>query len=171
MAEIELTWQQFERAVKETLSKCGANLDTFEVQHDESIERLDGTYQVDVSVRFELFDGASFLVLVECKHWKNRVKREQVQVLRDRLQSTGAQKGMLFSTGGFQSGAIQYAQMHGIALVHVTNSGMEYMAKARNLPPHVPTGPVPRFTLCSDEESKPFDAGESPASLKSYVFA
>jgi hypothetical protein len=40
-------------------------------------------------------------------------------VLEQKLQSTGSQKGMIFSTSPFQSGAIEFATAHGIALVHV----------------------------------------------------
>jgi hypothetical protein len=40
-------------------------------------------------------------------------------VLNQKLQSTGSQKGLIFSTSQFQSGAIEFAIAHGIALVHV----------------------------------------------------
>lgn len=170
MTVINLTWQQFERAIKESLGKAGADLASFQVVHDEHMQGVDGDYQVDVSVRFEAL-GASFLVLVECKHWKNRMTRDEVLVMKGRLDSLGAQKGMLFATGGFQSGAIEYAKAHGIALVHVTHSGMEYFAKAQNLPPHVPTGPVPRFAVCTDENAQPFNADDAPDALKSYLLS
>lgn len=58
-------------------------------------------------------------VLGECKQYKNRVNREKVVVLADKVRALGAQKGILLSTAGFQSGAIQYAKKHGIALIQI----------------------------------------------------
>lgn len=40
-------------------------------------------------------------------------------ILQQKLQSTGCQKGLIFSTSEFQSGAIEFAKTRGIALVHV----------------------------------------------------
>ena len=58
-------------------------------------------------------------ILAECKQHKKRVGRDKVEVLESRLRSLGAQKGLLLSTAGFQSGAIQFAEKHGIALIQV----------------------------------------------------
>jgi Restriction endonuclease len=87
-------------------------------------------FEIDALVRFE-FLGAEFLVLVECKHHRNRLKRELVQVLRDRVRSVSAHKGILFSTGGFQKGAVEYAQAQKITLVHFTEGGPIYETNAR----------------------------------------
>jgi hypothetical protein len=54
----------------------------------------------NLTARSRIF-GADFLVLVECKHHKNRIKREHVQVLHGKLVTLGAQKTMLFSTSEF----------------------------------------------------------------------
>jgi restriction system protein len=82
-----------------------------------------------VTVRFSAL-GADFLVLVECKHEQRKVERQQVQVLHSKMQSVGAQKGMLFSITGFQSGAIQFADAHGIALVHLADGETAWMTKS-----------------------------------------
>jgi restriction system protein len=49
-------------------------------------------------------------MLIECKRHKEKVKRDLVMVLHQRLQSVGGQKAMLFSTAGFQTGAVEYAR-------------------------------------------------------------
>jgi restriction system protein len=77
--------------------------------------------KIDVTARFTALD-TNFLVLIECKHHKHPIKRDVIQVLRDRLESIGAQKGMVFSTVRFQSGAVEYAKAHNIALIKVTDS-------------------------------------------------
>lgn len=77
------------------------------------------------------------------------MKREAVQVLKDRLGSVGAQKGFLVSTARFQRGAIEYAQLHGIALVQLIEGRSTYFTRSlaesepaepppwANLPPYV----------------------------------
>lgn len=64
------------------------------------------------------------------------VKREDVQVLHDKLRSTGAHKGVVVAASGFQSGALAYAKAHGIACVRLVDGAWTY--EARNLAPVLP---------------------------------
>ncbi len=89
---------------------------------------------MDAVATFDAF-GAEFRVLVECKHHKNPIKRELVQVLADKLRSVHAQKAMMFSTTTFQRGAIEYARAQRIALVHFTEGGPIYETRARDSQP------------------------------------
>lgn len=74
-----------------------------EIAHREDIVRVDGEYNIDLTIRFqELF----VQFFVECKYHKSPVKRDYVQVLKDRIRSCGAQKGILVSFSSFQRGAI-----------------------------------------------------------------
>lgn len=131
---IKLTPVQYELEVKKILDATGSSLTGYTSQHLESIEGLDGDYTFDVTVRFSAL-GADFLVLVECKHEQRKVERQQVQVLHSKMQSVGAQKGMLFSITGFQSGAIQFADAHGIALVHLADGESAWMTKSMQQTP------------------------------------
>lgn len=47
------------------------------------------------------------------------------------VQSLGAQKGILISTSNFQSGAIEYAKTHGIALIQMTEAGTNIETRDR----------------------------------------
>lgn len=123
-----LTPKQFEAEVEGFLRRGGASLSEFTVQRLEKISAADGVYEIDVTARFEAL-GADFLVLVECKHHRSPIKREVVQVLYDRLRAVGGQKGMIFSTAPFQSGAMKYARAHGIALVLVADGSVGYMSR------------------------------------------
>ena len=49
-------------------------------------------------------------------------------VLHRKLDSIGAQKGIMISTGGYQSGAIEYAKEHGIALIIVKDYHFEFLS-------------------------------------------
>jgi len=118
--EINLTPEQFELEVKAILEASANGLSDFSAQHRKSLPGADGEYEIDIFAKFTAL-GVDFKVLVECKRHSSPVKREVVQILNDRIRSTGSQKGMLFTTSGFQSGAIDYAAKHGIALVHLVN--------------------------------------------------
>jgi restriction system protein len=130
----EITSVQFELEVKKYLESTSGRLRQFQTEHRESIDGHDGTYEIDITARFRIF-GADFLVLVECKHHKNRIKREHVQMLHCKLVTLGAQKAMLFSTSEFQEGAVEYAIQHGIALVRLASGETSYFARSANHTP------------------------------------
>ncbi len=136
---VTLTPKAFEEEVKTIIATLGAKLTSFEVQKLEVIDADDGSYEIDVSARFEAL-GANYLTLIECKHHKNAIKREVVQILSAKLNSAHAQKGMIFATADFQSGAINYALKHNIALVKVANGRTAYITKAAGPPPPLPLG-------------------------------
>ena len=91
---------------------------------DDNCESEDGTYQIDVYAEFTALNS-KFKVLCECKQYTSSVSREKVAVLHDKIESIGAHKGILLATSDFQSGAIQYAQAHGIALIKVEDHTLE----------------------------------------------
>ena len=59
-------------------------------------------------------------------------KRERVELLWSRVQSASAHKGILFSTSGFQSGAIKYAKSKNIGLVTVADGRSTYQVRAED---------------------------------------
>lgn len=105
------------------------------VQMQERIQGVDGNFDLDATVRFRVL-GFDFLALVEVKQHRHPIKRELVQVLHSKIQSVGAHKGIMFSTAHFQSGALEYARVHGIALVFVTEGRLTIERRSANeLPP------------------------------------
>lgn len=125
----DISPKEFELWIYNCLSNLGKELKHFDIRHDTLIKSYDGEYQIDVLAKFESL-GAEFKVLVECKRHKNKIKREVIQILHDKLHSTGSQKAILFSTSGFQEGAIVYAKQHGIALVRVIESKYTFVTKS-----------------------------------------
>ncbi|HEY9872163.1 MAG TPA: restriction endonuclease [Candidatus Obscuribacterales bacterium] len=61
--------------------------------------------------------GVKFLILVECKNHSRLVEASEVLEFASRLDDIGAQKGIIVTTRGFHSGALQVAKSKGIALV------------------------------------------------------
>ncbi len=137
----EITPVEFEKLVHSYLSNLGEELKEFRSSHDEKIVRSDGKYQIDVYAEFVAL-GGEIKVLIECKRYKEKIKREVVQLLFDKIRSIGAHKGMIFATSGFQEGAILYAKAHGIALIRVIEGQFTYFTKSKEsqnfeLPPWV----------------------------------
>ena len=127
----EITPREFELLVCDYLTETGKELKTFTARHDVEINKTDGDYQIDVYAEFEYL-GANFKILVECKRHKNKIKREVVQLLFDKLRATGSQKGIIFSTSKFQEGAVIFAKEHGIALIHVINGKYTFFTKSND---------------------------------------
>jgi restriction system protein len=163
---------EFELLVKEYLEGVGKDLKTFIAEHNAYITSSDGEYQIDIYAEFE-FIGATFKVIIECKRHKNKIKREVVQLLYDKLRSTGAHKGMIFSTSGFQDGANKYATEHGIALIRVIKGRFTYFTKSQDSPNFEPPpwADIPKYvgefqegnTICYLQKGY-FDA------LKEFLF-
>jgi restriction system protein len=122
---LQLSPVDYERAVAALVRDSRQEVTDWQVRHLDAVEGLDGTYIIDVTVRFRLL-GADYLTLFECKRHATPVKREHVQVLYDKLRSTGAHKGIVVAASGFQSGALSYAKAHGIACVRLFDGAWTY---------------------------------------------
>jgi restriction system protein len=129
-----ITPEQFELLVKRWLSSVGQFLESFQTTHLEQVQGLDGEFKFDVTARFKALGGADFLVIVECKKHKSSIKRDVIQTLRDKQQSVGAHKAMVVSTSDFQSGAIEYASLHNIALIQIVNGQAVYIRNSISRP-------------------------------------
>jgi restriction system protein len=112
------TPEEFALEVIRLVAEASGRVQDFRIDHRQKLTGPDGTYELDAAVRFSSL-GVDFLVLLECKHVKNPVKRDVVVLLHDKVRSLGAHKGIHFSTAGFQKGAIEYAWSHGVALFQV----------------------------------------------------
>jgi len=172
---LKLTSVQFELEVKKYLESTSGKLRQFQTEHRETIDGHDGTYEIDITARFRIF-GADFLVLVECKHHKNRIKREHVQVLHGKLVTLGAQKAILFSTTEFQEGAVEYAIQHGIALVRLASGETSYFARSANhtpLPDSLPAYVgwlIAQHGEASDDVSYSLVNAQYPNALNKFLF-
>jgi restriction system protein len=119
---------EFELLVKEYFEGVGRNLKNFKATHDKKFKRNDGEYQIDIFAEFEEL-GVSFKILVECKKHRNDIKRDVVQLLFDKIRAIGAHKGIIFATSSFQSGAYQFANEHGIALIRIIEGRLTFVTK------------------------------------------
>ncbi|WP_186785872.1 restriction endonuclease [Paenibacillus agilis] len=106
-------------------------LKDFSILHNQKVQTNDGEYQIDIIAEFIAL-SVSFKVIVECKRYMRTVEREKIVVLADKVRSLGAHKGILISTSGFQSGAIEYARQHGIALLQIFDKSIMHIQNSSN---------------------------------------
>jgi hypothetical protein len=125
----EITPAEFEQFVVKLLESVSPLVDAFEVNLHNKIQGVDGLYDFDATVSFEL-GGMRFLVLIEAKRHHNPIRRELVQVLHDKLRSVGAQKAAMIATAPYQRGALEYAKTHGIALATVTEGRFTFETRS-----------------------------------------
>ena len=139
----QITPTEFELQVQQWLRGSATNLGDLAVVHQGKVESAGGSeYAIDVLATFSAFEGAQFTVLIECKHQKRPVERDEVLILEAKRADVAAQKAMLFSTAGFQSGALEYATAHQIATITVVPGKWLYETKgagpAGEPPPWIP---------------------------------
>jgi hypothetical protein len=138
-----MTPRDYEGAVARLFSSLPPVVSNLRVQHGDPISTPDGDYAIDTTVRYELF-GAEYLTLVEAKLRSRPIERRFVQELYQKVLSAGAQKGILVASTRFQRGAVQFARVHGIALVQFIDGRLTWETKAlddrRDL-----SGPAPWF--------------------------
>lgn len=126
---LKMTPIEFEKQSLRILTEQLQNIENCNFQHNKIIKVDDGNYQIDGYIEFELM-GINYKTLVECKHYKSSISREKVAVLYDKIRACGANKGILVSSSNFQSGAVQYATKHGIALIQLTNTDSIYVTRS-----------------------------------------
>lgn len=146
----DITPKAYEEAVAAIARSMNLDLVGWDVKHLDPVEGLDGSYVMDVTARFQLA-GMDFLILFECKRHKDPVKRSDVQVLLTKLQSTGAQKGVVVAATGFQSGALEFAKAHGIACVRLVDNAWTYITRhTGTTTPPVLTGAYSGYAMTPD---------------------
>lgn len=107
--ELVEDWAGFEELIR-TLHDTG----TVTVQRNVTLPGKSGApRQIDVLVTHT--EGLyTHRILIECKHWKSPVKRQQVDAMVAAIADLKASKGVFFTTKGYQSGAETMAAAHGI---------------------------------------------------------
>ncbi|MCB2178131.1 MAG: restriction endonuclease [Actinomycetales bacterium] len=145
----------------------GGAVGSLRVQTHEVVSGADGTYDFDATVRYEL-GGMDFLIVVEAKRHKNPIKRELVQVLHQKFQSVGGQKAVLVSTVPFQHGALDFALVHGVALVTVTEGRFTFQTRSSDAAP--PPSEVQAHELgLATLVGYAYGRGEQPGSITSTI--
>lgn len=164
-----MTAQEFEQFVMKLFTESINSDNNILFQHNEIIKTSEGNYQIDGTIRFEVM-GVKYLTLVECKMYKSPISREKVQILFDKLRATGAQKGILVSTSYFQSGAIEYASTHGIALVQIIDGKLTYQVRSKDSVKISYPLNLPKYTAIVQYKINKSTMGYSDAIITNYLY-
>lgn len=127
---VKVSPEDYERQVVAWLNESGKAFRDFSIVHLKKISGIGGDYSIDGWAEFEVFDGAKVKVLVECKRHARAVERDVVLAVHAKKQAVNAHKAMIFSTSGFQKGAVELASNVGIALVVFVSGKMTYMTRS-----------------------------------------
>lgn len=103
--QADITPTEFEIFCMDTLKAYAEKeeLKEFKIEHNKKIETYDSTYQIDVFAEYIAF-GCNHKVIIECKHQRNSIKRSIVTELYTKIQSMGAQKGILIFNSWLSKG-------------------------------------------------------------------
>lgn len=105
------TWKEYQDEAAALFRALG-----LDAQTDVTVQGVRTRHDIDVLVKSHHV-GFDVTWLVECKYWKSRVSKLHVLALREIVSDVGADRGILLSEAGFQSGAIEAAALTN---VHVT---------------------------------------------------
>lgn len=101
-----IDWQDFERFVAELYSDSDEVL----VQHNVTEQgKSTAKRQIDVLVT-QKTKLHTIKTVIECKLWKKPVDRQVIDVLSATVEDLNANKGAIFTTKGYEQGAIEYAK-------------------------------------------------------------
>lgn len=112
-----MTWKDYQEEAAEHFRSLGLTAVT-----DATVQGVRTAHDVDVLVTSN-HAGFEIRWIVECKQWAERVSKLHVLALREIVSDLGADRGILLSESGFQSGAIEAANL--------TNVKVTSLAEAR----------------------------------------
>lgn len=107
----EPDWKAYQNATAEVFRRLGCN-----AQVDLTVTGVRASHAIDVHATF-LRSGILCTWIIECKLWKSRVTKEKVLALKSIIEDVGADRGIIVSEMGFQSGAQDAARGTNITLV------------------------------------------------------
>jgi hypothetical protein len=118
-------WKRFERLVAAIhhAESVGA-----EVRWDDVIEGR----QFDVTIRFK-FGLHGYLTVIECKDYTGKVPVEKIDAFVTKSRDVRANKAIMVSANGFQSGCIEVAYRHGVKLLvlnEATDASVAHLVNA-----------------------------------------
>src|SRR5258708_22114951 len=108
-------WKDYQEEAAEFFRSLGLDANT-----DVTIQGVRTKHDVDVLVKSHIY-GFDVTWIVECKHWKEPVSKLHVLALREIVTDAGADRGILLSEAGFQSGAVGAADLTNVQVTSLAD--------------------------------------------------
>lgn len=119
MVNMANDWKGYQEEAAEFFRSLGLSAET-----DVNLMGVRTSHDIDVIVKSKHV-GFEVLWLVECKHWKTPVTKLHVLGLREIVNDLGADRGILLCEAGFQSGAIEAANLTNVQLTSLASLSIE----------------------------------------------
>lgn len=89
------------------------------INHNITINGLTTSHQIDIYVSYSLA-GTTHAIAFECKDYQSRISQDKIMAFYSKINDIReVTKGIFVAKNGFQKGAINFAQAHGIELVEL----------------------------------------------------
>ncbi len=108
-------WKKYQEDAAEYFRSIGLNAST-----DVAVKGVRTSHDVDVLVTSH-YVGFDITWVVECKCWQKPVNKLHVLGLREIVSDVGADRGILLSESGYQSGAIEAANLTNIQVTSLAD--------------------------------------------------
>jgi len=106
-------WKKYQEEAAAYFRSLGLDAST-----DITVKGVRTNHDIDVYVKSH-YVGFDIIWIVECKHWKTAVSKLHVLALREIVADIGADRGILLSESGFQSGAIEAANLTNVQVTSI----------------------------------------------------
>lgn len=107
-------WHSYQEEVAAFFRSLGLDART-----NVTVKGVRTTHDVDVVVKSQ-HSGFQVTWIVECKHWATKVSKLHVLALREIVSDVGADRGLLLCEEGFQSGAIEAANLTNVRVTSLS---------------------------------------------------
>jgi len=111
-------WKDYQEEAAEFFRSLGLDART-----DVRVSGVRTKHDVDVLVKFHHY-GFDVTWIVECKHWREPVSKLHVLALREIVTDAGADRGILLCEAGFQSGAVEAANLTNVQVTSLAELGV-----------------------------------------------
>lgn len=122
-------WRAYQETVPAFFRSLGLEATT-----NFTINGVRTTHAIDVYVK-SFHVGFDVVWIVECKQWTKKVTKLHVLALREIVTDVGADRGILLSEKGFQSGALEAATLTDVRVMSLAQlrgaAGADIMAMRR----------------------------------------
>lgn len=108
-----MDWYEYQEQVAIFFRNLGAQVET-----NKRVKGIRGIHDIDVYIELNVL-GQKTIWIAECKLWKTPIPKDKILTLYQIVQDIGADKGLLFSESGFQSGAINATKKTNILLINI----------------------------------------------------
>jgi len=115
-------WKEYQEEAARFFRDLG-----LDAQTNITVQGVRTTHDIDVLVRSHHF-GFDITWIVECKYWATSVTKLHVLALREIVADLGADRGILLAENGYQSGAIEAANLKNVRLTSLLDAQMHASA-------------------------------------------